>query len=294
MSSHFQTIGIIGKHGVPSQDTPLKELIDYLIKQQIEVLLDQDSVDLDKDTIDGAQPVDRDTLCERCDLVFVVGGDGTLLGAARSMVDSGVPLLGINLGRLGFLADISPTDLTDNLNRILAGEYQEESRALLHARVIRDGAEIFESSAFNDVVVHTCYVARMIEFDTYISGQFMNTTRADGQIVATPTGSTAYALSGGGPIIHPSLNALVLVPVCPHTMSHRPIVVDADNHIEIVVSDNNRTASQVTCDGQADFGLQNGDRVLISKKAKQVRLIHPLHYNYYGILRAKLHWGKRL
>jgi NAD+ kinase len=294
MSTQFNTIGIIGKHGDPNVGGTLAELIDYLHKQNRAVLLDEVSFDAMPDIDARTQRASRNEIGERCDMAIVLGGDGTLLNAARSLVDYELPILGINLGRLGFLVDISPADLADKLDRIFAGGYQEENRTLLHARVIRDEKQINESPAFNDVVIHTCNVARMIEYETYIGGQFVNSNRSDGILVATPTGSTAYALSGGGPILHPSLHALVLVPICPHTMSFRPIVVDADTRIEIVISERNQAQVQVTCDGQIDLGLINGDRVVIEKKAHLVRLIHPDNYNYYSILRAKLHWGKRL
>ncbi len=291
----FNTIGIIGKHGAPNTGGVLKELLVYLQQRQIRVLLDSLSLAADNQQENYQEDyVERAVLGESCDLIIVVGGDGTLLNAARSLVDYEVPLLGINLGRLGFLTDVAPSELQQTLDKILEGDYQEEPRSLLHARVIRDHQQIDESVALNDVVVHTCNVARMIEYETYINGQFINITRSDGLIVATPTGSTAYALSGGGPIVHPSLNALVLVPICPHTMSYRPIVVDADSRIEIVLSDSNQARAQCSCDGQIDLGLQNGDKVVIEKKEYSIRLVHPTDYNYYGILRAKLHWGKRL
>lgn len=294
MSKAFKTIGIIGKHGAPNTGGVLKELLGYLQQRQLEVLLDSRSLEPEDTEGHHYAHVERSVMGESCDLIIVVGGDGTLLNAARSLVDYEVPLLGINLGRLGFLTDIPPSDLQRTLDQILGGDYQEERRALLHARVIRQDQQINESAAFNDVVVHTCNVARMIEYETYINGQFINITRSDGLIVATPTGSTAYALSGGGPIVHPSLNALVLVPICPHTMSYRPIVVDANSRVEIVVSEDNQARAQCTCDGQIDLGLENGDRVVIEKKPHPICLLHPANYNYYGILRAKLHWGKRL
>ncbi len=294
MSNSFKTIGIIGKHGDPHAGGVLRELLHYLDHRQIKVLLDKRSLEVATDLAQRNSYVSRNTLGTDCNLVIVVGGDGTILNAARSLVDLDVPLLGINLGRLGFLADITPATLIDTLDQIFAGNYQEEKRDLLHARVIRDGKQINESTAFNDVVVHTCNVARMIEYDLHIDDKHVNTTRSDGMIVSTPTGSTAYALSSGGPILHPSLNALVLVPICPHTMSYRPIVVDASSRIEIVVSKKNQARAQCTCDGQIDLGLQNGDHVVIQRKSKSVRLIHPADYNYYEILRAKLHWGKRL
>jgi NAD+ kinase len=293
MSNPFNIIGVIGKHGDPNAGGTLKELLDYLDKCCLEVLLDESSLNFNPKQLPHPS-VSRTVLGERCDLIIVVGGDGTLLNAARSLVDYGVPLLGINLGRLGFLADVTPSDLEETLNQIFAGKFRQERRALLHARVLRNGRQIDDSAAFNDVVVHTCNVARMIEFETHIDGQFVNTTRSDGMIASTPTGSTAYALSGGGPILHPSLNALVLVPICPHTMSHRPIVVDADSRIEIVLSEGNQARAQCSCDGQIDMRLENGDHIIIEKKPQPICLIHPADYDYYGILRAKLHWGKRL
>lgn len=294
MANNFKTIGIIGKHGDPHSGGVLSELLAYLDRNKFATLLDERSLESASDLAERNSFANREALGNGCDLVIVVGGDGTLLNAARSLVDYDVPLLGINLGRLGFLTDITPAALIDTLDQIFAGNYQEEKRDLLQARVMRNGKQVNESSAFNDVVVHTCNVARMIEYDVHIGGKHVNTTRSDGMIVSTPTGSTAYALSGGGPILHPSLSALVLVPICPHTMSYRPIVVDATNTIEIIVSKNNQASAQCTCDGQIDLGLQNGDHVLIERKANPIRLIHPADYNYYGILRAKLHWGKRL
>ncbi|VAX02427.1 NAD kinase, partial [hydrothermal vent metagenome] len=270
------------------------QLISCLQKQQLEVLLDRDSLDLTQDLGNDITLVDRGELGQRCDLAIVVGGDGTLLNAARELVDHDVPLLGINLGRLGFLTDIPPTDLSTNLSRIFAGEYKEESRNMLHAQVIRDGETVSNGTAFNDVVVHKFNAARMIEYETFIDDQFVNTTRSDGLIVSTPTGSTAYALSSGGPIVHPSLNALVLVPICPHTMSYRPIVVDGNSRVDIIVHDLTHTSARVTCDGQISLALSDGDRVSIQKKPRPIRLIHPPEYNYFSILRAKLHWGKRL
>ncbi|MCF6210598.1 MAG: NAD(+) kinase [Gammaproteobacteria bacterium] len=294
MSTPFKTVGIIGKHGASSASDTVKQLINCLQKQQLEVLLDRDSLDLTQDLGNDITLVDRGELGRRCDLAIVVGGDGTLLNAARELVDHDVPLLGINLGRLGFLTDIPPTDLSTNLSRIFAGEYKEESRNMLNAQVIRNGETVSDSTAFNDVVVHKFNAARMIEYETFIDDQFVNTTRSDGLIVSTPTGSTAYALSSGGPIVHPSLNALVLVPICPHTMSYRPIVVDGNSRVDIIVHDLTHTSARVTCDGQISLALSDGDRVSIQKKPRPIRLIHPPEYNYFSILRAKLHWGKRL
>ena len=294
MSGKFKKIGIIGKFRDESVGNTIQTLYDFLIERGHEVLLDEVSAmvlpELDI-------PVgDRDELGEHSDLVIVVGGDGTFLNAARTLNDYRVPLLGINLGRLGFLTDIHSEKMRGRLGAILDGEYVEEERFLLHGRFEYDSGEgkIASSDAFNDIVVHKGHVARMIELDLYINGQYVNTQRADGLIVSTPTGSTAYALSGGGPILHPRLDAIVLVPICPHTMSQRPIVIDGDSDIEIRVSDNNHGDALVTCDGQLNVDLSIGDSVRITKKKTPVHLIHPADYNYYEILRAKLHWGHRL
>ena len=294
MSSSFKIVGIIGKHGTSSAGDTVRQLIDFLQGEQVEILLDRDSLKDTSDLGDNYPQLGRKELGQRCDLVVVIGGDGTLLNAARGLVEYDVPLLGINLGRLGFLADIPPSDMDARLRQIFAGEYRVESRNLLHARVVRDEVTVTSSSAFNDVVVHKFNVARMIEYETFIDDQFVNTSRSDGLIVSTPTGSTAYALSSGGPIVHPSLNALLLVPICPHTMSYRPIVVDGNSRVEIVVHDLTQTSAQVTCDGQTNLALSEGDRVIIEKNSKSIRLIHPPEYNYFSILRAKLHWGKKL
>jgi len=294
MANQFKTIGIISKTGDPSVAQCLRDLIQYLQQRKLTLLLDRHSHNLIPD-IDATVPVvDRKTLGEGSDLAIVIGGDGTILHMARSLVDYEVPILGINQGRLGFLADISPTEFSEKLDRILDGEYDEESRTMLAARVTRGEKLVGESNALNDVVIHSCNVARMIEYETYLNDKFVHRSNADGLIVSTPTGSTAYALSGGGPIVHPTLKALILVTVCPHTMSHRPIVVNDDNKIRIIFGERNQARAQVSCDGQVDIPLVNGDRIDIQRHPKGIRLIHPKNYNYYSILRAKLHWGKRL
>ncbi len=191
----------------------------------------------------------------------------------------------------GFLTDVSPHEMLGTVEDILHGRYLEESRFLLHASVHRGDETISCSDALNDVVVHKWSVARMIEFETYIDDQFVNTQRSDGLIVSTPTGSTAYALSAGGPILHPTLNALVLAPICPHTLSNRPIIVDGNSRIEVRVSASTQDA-QVTYDGQLSLGLLAGDRVRMHRKDHPIRLIHPAGHDYFALLRAKLNWGK--
>jgi len=284
MAQHFQTIGLIGKHGDPSPKEALQSLSQFLQSQGVTLLLEEDTAGR-IDTL-GLATATLDEIGKRSDLVIVVGGDGTLLHAARILADHDVPLVGINLGRLGFLADVSQQEMLETMKQILLGNYDEEERFLLQAQI--DGRQ---HTAFNDVVIHKWNIARMIEFETYIDGRFVNAQRADGLIVSTPTGSTAYALSGGGPLLYPSLNATVLVPICPHTLSNRPIVVNGDSKIELVVCGHtDREAVRITCDGQ-EYLTMASERITIRKHHNTVRLIHPRNHDHFNILRAKLGWG---
>jgi len=289
MACEFSTIGLIGKYGDPGVGETLLQISQYLEKYDCEVMLEAETASMVSNQ--HLPTASLKTIGEQCKLAIIVGGDGTLLNAARNLVDYNVPILGVNLGRLGFLVDISPDDLIFRLDEIFNGKYEEEHRILLDAVVYHKDGSISESNAFNDVVVHKWDVARMVETETYINGKFLNNMRADGLIVSTPTGSTAYALSGGGPILQPDLDALVLVPICPHTMSFRPIVIDGESKIEIIVKDSTSKA-QITCDGQINLGLVSGDKVQIQRKERVVRLIHPCKHDHYEILRAKLRWGE--
>lgn len=290
MNSNFRCIGLIGKYGAAGVGDTLRRLVDYLRARDLGIALDASAADHLPDI--GLPALERPELATRCDLVMVVGGDGTILNAGRSLAGAGVPLLGVNLGRLGFLADVSPNPMTDQLDQILAGHYAQEERALLRA-VVHRGDEVLDASdALNDVVVHKWDIARMIELEVRIDGHLLNTQRSDGLIVATPTGSTAYALSGGGPILHPTLDAIELVPICPHSLNNRPIVINETSVVDVIVHDGNYTHAQVTCDGQVNFALLPGDRVRISKKPQKLKLIHPPGYDYFEILRRKFGWGK--
>ncbi len=285
----FHTIGLIGKFGESHVAGALHQIAAHLLRRQLRVLLDESTARLIPDnTLEAAS---REAIGEQCDLAIVMGGDGTLLNAARSLVDYEVPILGVNLGRLGFLADVSPGELPHRLDEVLNGEFREARRSLLHAQVLHDGQATGEADALNDVVVHKREVARMIEVDTFVDGRFLNAYHADGLIISTPTGSTAYALAGGGPILHPGLEAVVLVPICPHTLTHRPIVVKADSVIEVVLNPTTTTQTQITCDGQISLSIEPGDRIMIRKKERQVRLLHPVNHDYFKLLRAKLRWG---
>ena len=290
MTMNIKTIGIIAKDKGDAVTKTIKQLVDFLSKSSCAIVFDNSAEGI----IENSQSVDRNTLANISDLAIVVGGDGTFLSAVRSLADLNIPILGINLGRLGFLVDISPDEMFEHLEQIMQGNYVEECRFLLQAHVIRDNQVISEADAFNDVVVHIRDVARMIEFETYINGQYVNYQRSDGLVVSTPTGSTAYALSSGGPLLHATLDAMVLVPICPHTLTNRPLVINANSKVEIIIGESKQSTSQVTFDGQSAFDVKPGDKILIEKKKNTINLIHPSSYDYYEILRAKLHWSEQL
>ena len=291
IKNSFKSIGLIGKFADTSVAPTLFALSRILLDRGCRVYLDRETArNMDDHNI---EVITRHEIGKRCDLAVTVGGDGTLLDAARGLVDFEVPILGINLGRLGFLVDISPNEMSERIIEILDGDFEEEHRIILNTSIEHGDNPTNASDAFNDVVIHKWEVARMIETETYINGKFLNSMRSDGLIISTPTGSTAYALSGGGPILEPDMDAMVLVPICPHTMSYRPIVIAGDSVIEIIVKENQNSHAQVTCDGQINLGVVSGDKVTIRKKNKVVRLIHPRQHNHYEILRAKLHWGEQ-
>ena len=283
----FNTIGIIVKPHSDVVKNTLEHLLEYLSSKSCTAILDN-SVDglLDKAV------VSREELGDQCDLVITIGGDGTILNAARSLADKNVPLLGINIGRLGFLADVSPDEVDSVLDNVLSGNFLEEKRFLLTASVHRNGETIFTTDALNDVVVHVRDVARMIEFETLIDGLFVNHQRADGLVISTPTGSTAYALSSGGPILQANLDAIALVPICPHTLSNRPLVVNSNSEVDILICETKQAIAQVTCDGQTSFDVKLGDRIVIKRKENTITLLHPPGHNNFDILRAKLHWSE--
>ena len=290
MKQPFERIGVIGKHADRSVGATVLQLADYLIQRGHNIHLE----DATSKLINKQHPYPTSTMAELAldrDLVIVVGGDGTLLHAARTFSDGRIPLLGINLGRLGFLTDVSSDDMESSLDRILSGDYEEEHRSLLNT-TISNAEESESTKALNDVVIHKWNSARLIEFGTYINGQLVTEQRSDGMIIATPTGSTAYALSGGGPILYPSLNALVMVPICPHTLSNRPIVVDGDSEVEIRIATGHHKNVRITCDGLKILEAEAGQRILIRKAQMPIRLIHPRGHDHFSVLRAKLGWGE--
>ncbi len=285
----FKTIALITNYHTDVTADTVKTVVDCLRTRNIEVILDEHAADLLPDLELKTAHTEQDL--KSCDLAIAIGGDGTMLRAARVLANLDIPLLGINRGRLGFLADIPADNVEENLSAILDGDYVEDERFQLHCQVDSGDKTVLESDAFNDVVIQKWNFAKLIEMETYVDGKLVHSQRADGLIVASPTGSTAYALSGGGPILYPSLNALVLVPICPHTLSNRPLVVDGDSRIEIVIGDPEVNHASLTCDGEITSRLSTGDRVIIYKKDKKMRLIHPANHDHFAILRAKLHWG---
>jgi len=226
-----------------------------------------------------------------CDLVIAVGGDGNILGAARALAPFGVPILGVNRGRLGFLADISPEDIETQIGAVLAGDFVTEDHFLLEGEVLGHD-EIH--SALNEVLIHTASMPKMIEFDLYINGEEVYAQHSDGLIISTPTGSTAYALSAGGPIMHPSLDAVVLVPMFPHTLTSRPLVVPGDFEIKVLIASPGDVEARVSFDSQVEFNIQAGDELLVRKMKKPLKLIHPPGHSFYDVCRSKLDWATRV
>ncbi|MEP5766509.1 MAG: NAD(+) kinase [Halieaceae bacterium] len=292
MPDKFSKIGLIGRGRHESSVDTLDSLLQLASARNLDAMVEPRLAKL----LDGRDVVQasRDEIGASCDLVIVVGGDGSMLSAARTMAKYDTPVLGVNRGRLGFLTDISPDDIELKVGEVLDGEYESEHRFLLDVMVTRDGEKVGAADALNDVVVNSGTSAQMIEFDLYVDDIFVYRQRADGLIVSTPTGSTAYSLSGGGPIMHPALDAVVLVPMFPHTLSSRPIVVDGNSNIRIDIAEGNSIHPPVTCDGQVNMTARPGDSVQIYKKTHQLVLIHPREHNFYASCRDKLRWSNSL
>ena len=288
----FKKIGLVGKPGSKAAQETVDALCEQIKELGLDVYLPQ-SQKHDFSTGKGNM-VPYLTIGDVCDLVIVVGGDGSMLNTARDLIDSRVPLLGINRGHLGFLTDIRPTELEDRVPPILEGQYSLENRFLLHAEVFRNDELVGSSTAVNDVVLYPGEIARMIQFELYMDRQFVYSQRSDGLIVSTPTGSTAYSLSGGGPILAPQTDTIVLVPMCPHTLTSRPIAVNKQKVIDIVISETNPHNPKLSCDGQTIISLAPGDRIQIKQYPIEMRLVHPLDYDYFEVLRSKLGWGQKL
>jgi NAD+ kinase len=289
MERPLNTIGIIGKPSDPSISDTLTHLCVYLVTKNYRVLVAKNSAPFIRDV--AIESCDVTEFGKRCDVVIALGGDGTFLAAARAIVAHNIPLIGVNLGRLGFLVDISPSALPETLVQMLEGNYTKERRYLLRAKIIRDGQVIHEETAVNEVAIHRWITPSMIEIITKIDGVFLNSQRSDGLIIATPTGSTAYSLSAGGPILYPSLPALVLVPLNPHTLSNRPIVIHDSAEIEISFCQNKQINALVTCDHIEIPDVLISDKILIKKEPMPITILHPIGHDFFKILRNKLNWS---
>lgn len=285
--SNFSKVGLIAKSNDLSVSETLNNVYNLLQDKGLDVMLDTSTRGL----LGGPIAVDIETIGKECDLAVVIGGDGTLLHAARELVDADVPLVGVNRGRLGFLVDVSPEDGLHELVDIIDGDFQQEERLMLNCRLARKGKVIHQSLAFNDMVMRTKNVLQIIEFEISINGSFVLSQRADGVIVASPSGSTAYSLSSGGPIVNPNLPAVVVQPICPHTLSSRPLVVNADSEISVLVTEKKTVHAQMVCDGQVYNDLQNDDIIEVRRHDQAIRILHPSTYDYHHILREKLNWG---
>jgi NAD+ kinase len=290
MQTPFHTVGLVGKYDNQGMEASVRALGEFLRERGHAVLLATQ-------TAEHLGVTDFPTrslhdVATGSDVMVVLGGDGTMLSIARELAPHGVPLIGINQGRLGFLTDITVADMYDAVAEILSGQYVAEERILLNGQIRRNGERVYEATAFNDVVVGKGGSGRLIDLEIAINSEFVYSQRADGLVVTSPTGTTAYALSAGGPIVHPTLEAVALVPICPHTLSARPIVVSSHSRIEIHLT--HCDDARVHFDGQHYFDLAAGDHVWITRASRPVTLLHPHSYSYYDTLRQKLHWGKKL
>lgn len=292
MSKEYKTIGLIGKPDHEGALATITSLHKYLTEQNYDVIIETKVAN--EVNFDLPETFSITEIGEKADLAIVVGGDGYMLGAARVLSCYDIGVIGVNRGNLGFLTDLSPDDFVAPLAEILSGKSKTEQRFLIHTEVRRHGQIKSSNSAVNEAVLHPGKVASMMEFAVYIDDVFMFSQRSDGIIIATPTGSTAYSMSAGGSIMTPTLNALSLVPMFPHTLSSRPIVVDGDSEIKIVTACNNHEELQVSCDGHVILAVLPGDEIIIKKSQYQLRLVHPLSYDYFNVLRTKLSWGNEL
>ncbi len=290
MTASFKTIALIGKYKSPEIAVPLLKLADFLADMGLAVVVDSLTNEHLMHHSYGVLALEE--MGGKVDLAIVLGGDGTLLNVACILAPLDIPLVGVNQGRLGFLTDISIDTMQRTISGMLRGGYVTEKRMLLSASISRDGKRIFDSLAFNDVVIHRGNNSSMLEFEVRIDEEYLYNQRADGLIVSTPTGSTAYALSSGGPILHPSLEAIALVPVSPHTLSNRPIVLKSGSKLEILM--HRSEEARVRFDGYTYFDLHGDDKVTVSKYSKPVSLLHPEGHSYYHTLREKLLWNKKL
>ncbi len=290
MKTKFKTVGLWGNLSSEVVAGPAAEIVAHLSNRDIgAICLEQENIAADLADVAALPSAE---LAAAVDLIVAIGGDGTLLRAARSVGSDEVPLVGVNLGRLGFLTDVSPEQMLQIIDSVLGGEYIEEKRLMLQARLEGPGQSEDTMLALNDVAAKVGGSGHMQDFATWVDGDYVNTHGGDGLIVATTTGSTAYALSCGGPIIHPAVDALVMVPICPHTLSDRPLVIPTGSTIEVRIQPRFDNRAQVSCDGELLGEIGAEDTLTISVANRTVRLLHPHGYDYFELLRSKLSWGQ--
>jgi NAD+ kinase len=290
MAFPVRACALVGKFSDPRVAESVNALVPHLQSHHVQVLISADAPFSGEGA--GVVRIPEREIGERADLVIAIGGDGTLMYAARLVARHGVPLLGINRGRLGFLTDVMPQDMFPSVDAALQGRLQADQRPLLAAYVHAANGTVAEALALNDVVLQKHSTGRMLDFETYVDGNYVNTHAGDGIIVASATGSTAYALSCSGPIVEPHLNVFVVVPICPHTLSDRPIVVSSDTVIEFKLLERPDTKAEITCDGTVLGKLEPGDRLQVKAARERITLLHPKGHDYYKLLRSKLHWGR--
>ncbi len=288
MANEFRTVALIGKYQSPEIAGSLHDLATFLLAQKREVLIEESTAA--SVGCHGCQVASFAQIGDRADLAIVVGGDGTMLNAARRLAECEVPLAGVNQGRLGFMTDIASQTMIEGIAALLAGEFAPEQRFLLDARVLRDGNPVFGTVALNDVVINKGDTGRMIEVEVRVDGEFIYVLRADGMIIATPTGSTAYALSANGPILHPAVHGVALVPLCPHALTNRPITISDRSRIEILLLA--QYDARIHFDGQEYFDARAGDLLRVERSRHAITLMHPPGYSYFAMLREKLHWSE--
>lgn len=288
MKSQFRHVALVGKYQAQGSRVALEDIAHFLGTQGCDVAIEQDTAS--NTGLSQFPTLDADAIGSQCDLALVVGGDGTMLGIGRRLAKSGVPMVGINQGRLGFITDIPFENYQSTLAPMLRGEFEEDRRWMMQAQVVRDGHCVFSATAMNDVVVNRGATSGMVELRVEVDGRFVANQRADGLIVASPTGSTAYALSAGGPLLHPSIAGWVLVPIAPHTLSNRPIVLSDSGEITIeIVAGRDASAN---FDMQSLASLLHGDRITVRRSEHQMRFLHPKGWTYFDTLRKKLHWNE--
>ncbi len=290
MAFPVRCCALVGRFADPRIAESVSALLPHLASRGVRVLVSEDA--MLAAGVAGVVRVAEREFGERADLIIAIGGDGTLLYAARLAARHAVPLLGVNRGRLGFLTDVMPQDMLPSVDAALAGELQADQRPLLTAQLRSASGELAQAFALNDVVMQKRETGRTLDFETRVNGHYVNTHDGDGIIVASATGSTAYALSCGGPIIEPQLEALVIAPICAHTLSDRPIVVSARSVIEVALLERPDTQAQVTCDGAVLGALAPGGRLEVRTAVERITLLHPEGHDYYKLLRSKLHWGR--